>query len=158
VESISLTQRGTCALTETGAVYCWGLRKHHRDPSWASAPPEVLCEGDLPCITTPARAPVEPRAGDVEELAEVSFLTGSQSLTCAVSAGRLVCWGAAYTRVGGPGLGEIAPAGCEPAIDFVPADVEEVSLGAVARFAHRGSAPDYVWGEAVYGGVRCGAR
>jgi alpha-tubulin suppressor-like RCC1 family protein len=155
VESISLTQRGTCALTETGAVYCWGLRSTTAIPPGVG-PPEVLCEGDLPCITTPARAQFEPRAGDVEELAEVSFLTGSQSLTCAVSAGRLVCWGAAYTRVGGPGLGEIARR-VRTAIDFVPADVEEVSLGAVARFAHRGSAPDYVWGEAVYGEFGAGA-
>lgn len=146
VRRIALTQRGTCALTESGAVYCWGVRASTAVPI---SVPEVLCAGDVPCITTPARAQYEASAGAHDDLEDVTSLTGSQSVTCAVSIGRLFCWGAAYAYVGAPGLGEIARR-VRSASDFVPADVEEVALGATARIAHRAIAPDYVWGEGLY--------
>lgn len=147
VTAVELSQRGTCALTEGGAVYCWGLRAATGIPV-GMGPSEETCSG-LPCITRPSRVLFETSPGSVEPLSNVTALTGSQSIECAVSAGRAVCWGAAFASLGTDGLGEIARR-VRTDSDFVPADVVEITVGERARLAHRTVLPDYVWGESHF--------
>lgn len=127
--SLGIAGRGTVALTDTGLV-SWGLSGTYlgsgtsvlgREVSWPSSPPGKI------------------------DISWVSTISARASRACAVSNGRVYCWGAAPTV----GADSVYPAlaGVEPKNAYSLA----VAVGARATCAVLSNAKSVCWGDNAYG-------
>ncbi|AKU93794.1 regulator of chromosome condensation RCC1 [Labilithrix luteola] len=127
--ALAVAGRGTIALTESGLV-SWGLSGTYlgsqtgvlgREVSWPASPPDKI------------------------ELSWVSSITARGNRACALSNGRVYCWGAAPT-VGADSVYP-APAGVEPKGEYALT----VTVGARAACSMLSNQTAVCWGDNAYG-------
>lgn len=137
VVGIALTTVSSCALTERGAVYCWGFGDHIARPGLPVCP-----SSGAPCSATPVRARIDD-GGTTSDLT-ATWLAGGEANYGAVVGSRAFTWGASFTNALGtvPG-GEVARAvRLEPGTSFLPNAVGGVRLGSAFGIA---VGPDATW-------------
>lgn len=144
IEAVDAGDNFTCALTQSGAVYCWGLNEDGRLGAGLLSGPQS-CEGIFgpdPCSTSPVAVEGAGTAaigaagflGGVEEIA-----VGSSHACALTDAGQVLCWG--WNGFGALGTGGFTgPEDCDgTGCSSVPVEVEGIGgtvLGITAGGSH----------------------
>lgn len=142
VVEVAVVRSGSCALTERGAVWCWG-----REGALARGEAAPFCaSAGTNCMPTPVRARLE-HGGVTREIRGATLLSGTQMITV-VEAGRAYSWGGVYRTLGAIGDGDLARAvRVEPGSAFLSPTVRFVDQGSTAAMAILDDGALFMWGD-----------
>ena len=150
IAQVGTGEEHTCALTDSGAVYCWGRNNYAQVGAGIGG--GATCSGSS-CRTSPV-ALAAPMDADV---AEISVRKDN---TCALTtSGAVYCWGNnQYSQVGvGSGGSVCTSQACRPypeALDApLDASVWQISAGDRSSCAITADRTLYCWGENTYNGI-----
>lgn len=136
--ALAVVPSGTCTLTESGAVWCWG-----NAGAVGTGEAYPAC-GVGTCAATPVRARVV-LTGSPRDIAGAARIAGGGAFS-AIEGGRLIGWGGS-TTVGTMGGAEIGRLVRLAAGGFVPMSAEEVVQGHTAALVRMTGGALSMWGD-----------
>ncbi len=152
VAALSLGDATSCAITRSGALYCWGANGQRQidDSSRRQLPSATRVPGlerveqvavgnyHLCALTAgrvTCRGELAPLAGSVGALDQVTEVSAGWGHSCAIRGGYAYCWGKTYLGILGQGRSCPSSSGCGPDALLPPTPVQGVS-GAVQIEGH----------------------
>lgn len=135
VTDVAVGTSHSCAITEGGDLWCWGLNAYGQ-----------LGNG----TTTTSAVPVGPIVGAMGS-GTATAVTAGLSHTCAVANSRAYCWGRSnYGQAGSAGTSMVTPTAVNTSYDMGTAAVTAISAGSIHTCAIANSRA-YCWGRNYYG-------
>lgn len=150
VLDVALTERAACAMTAGGAVWCWGYGLY----LGADAPDTCNDQG---CASRPVRVRLDEAGMPERDLGGATSLAAGLQNVCAVTEGRVACWGRITGVLGEPGDGARARL-VRAAAGGVVRMATDVSVGFETAIARVSDGSVLAWGFAVYGEFGAGAE
>lgn len=150
----------TCAVTEGGAAFCWGLNEAGQLGVGTSDGPEICTNfgsDEYECSKTPLQV--------TNLTSGVTDISAGDSHSCAVQNGNVLCWGS--DKFGQ--LGADSPATCEDVFGDIPcstvpqpvsglSDVKQVEAGSNHTCALTNGGAVYCWGSGLWGSLGNGSE
>ncbi len=143
VLDVALTERAACALTVSGAVWCWGFGL------FLGADAPESCNGEF-CANRPVRVRLDEAGMPERDLGGATALAAGLQNLCAVTDGRVACWGRITGVLGGPDDGARARL-VRASAGGVVRMATDVSVGFETAVARISDGSVLAWGFAVYG-------
>jgi len=150
VIDVALTERAACAMTTSGAVWCWGYSLY------LGAPTTERCN-DQDCASRPIRVRLDEAGMAERDLSGATSLSGSLQNICAVTEGRVACWGRITAALGTVGDGRRARLVRSDAGGLVTT-ATEVTVGHETSLARLSDGEVVGWGRPVFGEFGAGVE
>lgn len=150
VIDVALTERAACAMTASGAVWCWGFALY------LGAGPTGDCNGQ-PCANRPVRVRLDEAGMPERDLGDATSLSASLQNFCAVTSGRVACWGRITPTLGTASDGTRARLVRSSAGGLVT-NATEVTVGLETGVARQSDGGVVGWGFAEFGEFGAGAE